>query len=53
MSDFQRKPLTEEKSWSALLDLYNSVGTKLNMRQLFAEDPNRFSKFRYFKNTTF
>ena len=47
MSDFQRKPLTEEKSWNALHDLYNSVGTKLNMRQLFAEDQNRFTKFWY------
>jgi glucose-6-phosphate isomerase len=42
MTDFIRKSLTDEESWTLLKDLYAKYGSTLNMRQLFAEDKNRF-----------
>jgi len=47
MSEFKRKALSEENSWKKLTELHSSVGTKLNLRQLFNEDPSRFSKFSH------
>ena len=46
MSDFTRKPLTEEASWALLKDLYTKYGSTLNMRQLFAEDKDRFNTYK-------
>lgn len=45
MSEFKRKELIEEKSWQELKRLHNEVGTKLVMRQMFADDSHRFEKF--------
>ena len=30
-----------------LKDLHERTGTKVTMRQLFAEDPDRFNKYTY------
>jgi hypothetical protein len=46
MTDFIRKSLTDEVSWTLLKDLYAKYGSTLNMRQLFAEDKNRFDNFK-------
>jgi hypothetical protein len=50
MSEFKRKPLTEEASWIMLKDLYAKYGSTLNMRQLFAEEKNRFETYKYRNN---
>jgi glucose-6-phosphate isomerase len=39
-----KMPLTDEKSWKNLKDLHAKYGSTLTMRQLFAEDSNRFAK---------
>lgn len=44
MSENKRRPLTEEASWQKLQSLYETVGKKLEMRSLFAQEPNRFAK---------
>lgn len=43
----QRRALKEEKSWQKLQDLYNKHGTSLSMKQLFAEDGNRFATYSH------
>ena len=42
-----KMPLADEKSWKMLKDLHERTGTKVTMRQLFAEDPDRFNKYTY------
>lgn len=42
-----RKPLKEEKAWETLSNLHAKHGSTLNMKQLFAEDANRFAKFSH------
>ncbi|XP_026282973.1 glucose-6-phosphate isomerase [Frankliniella occidentalis] len=37
--------LTDEQSWKKLKETYAAVGEKLNIYQLFKEDPKRFEKF--------
>lgn len=37
--------VADSVSWRALAAHYDAVGSKLEMRQMFAEDPDRFSKF--------
>jgi len=44
--DSARPLLTEEPAYKALLQYFNDSGTKLNMAQMFQQDPGRFSKFR-------
>jgi hypothetical protein len=44
--NLNRKPLTEETTWSQLNSLYENKGSKLNMRSLFEQDKDRFTKFR-------
>lgn len=44
----EAKPkLSEEASWKKLQEYYNSNGAKININQLFQDDPGRFDKFRY------
>ena len=38
--------LTDDLAWKGLQDYFVSHGTKLNMRKLFEEDGERFSKYR-------
>jgi len=45
--DSARPLLTEEPSYKALLQYFNSDGKKLSMAQMFQQDSGRFSKFRY------
>lgn len=33
-------------AWRALQAHYDTIGSKLNMDQLFKDDPNRFDKFK-------
>ena len=40
-----KMPLADEKSWKNLKDLHARIGTQVTMRQLFAEDPERFNKY--------
>lgn len=42
-----KMPLADEPSWKNLKDLHAKVGSKVTMRQLFAEDADRFSKFSH------
>lgn len=46
-----RKALKEEKSWQKLQELHNKHGSSLNMKQMFAEDGNRFANFSHRLNT--
>ena len=43
----ERKPLTEEATWQKLQELYNTTRNKMNLRAMFAEDSNRFSKYSH------
>lgn len=43
--------LTEEKAYQHLKDLYEQQGKKLNMRELFAQDADRFSKYSHLLTT--
>ena len=47
MSEFKRRALSEEAAWQKLQELYNSSGKQLNMRALFAQDPQRFSRYSH------
>lgn len=38
--------LADEQSWKKLKETHAAVGEKLNIYQLFKEDPKRFEKFR-------
>lgn len=38
--------LTEEAAYKNLQDYYNANGKKINIPQLFKEDPERFNKYR-------
>jgi hypothetical protein len=40
-----KMPLADENSWKMLKDLHERTGAKVTMRQLFAEDPDRFNKY--------
>ena len=40
-----KMPLADEKSWKNLKDLHARVGSKVTMRELFAQDPERFVKY--------
>ena len=42
-----KMPLGDEKSWKNLKDLHARVGSKVTMRELFAQDPERFAKYTY------
>jgi glucose-6-phosphate isomerase len=41
----ERKDLTEESSWRKLKRLYDRCNESLVLKDLFADDPQRFSKF--------
>lgn len=38
--------LITESVWTKLQDYYNNNGSKIIINKLFADDPNRFGKFR-------
>lgn len=38
--------LRDDPAFKALQDHYDKVGSKMHMRKLFDEDPERFDKFR-------
>lgn len=38
--------LTEEPAYCSLQQWYNTFGAKVNLKKLFAEDVDRFAKFR-------
>lgn len=38
--------LTDEPAYKALQQFYSSNGAKLNILQMFKEDPERFKKYR-------
>ena len=47
MPNITKMPLADEKSWKHLKDLHAKVlSDKVTMRQLFAEDGERFTKYR-------
>lgn len=43
----QKPALSSEKSWKDLQEYYDKSGKSLVIKELFAKDPNRFSKFRW------
>ena len=43
----QRKQLTEENTWKNLESLYSKYGSKLVMKELFAQDSQRFNKYSH------
>lgn len=44
----EAKPkLSDEATWKKLKDYYNNNGAKININQLFQQDPERFKKLRY------
>ncbi|KAK3085468.1 hypothetical protein FSP39_003869 [Pinctada imbricata] len=45
MADLKRQSLTEEAGWKKLQEYFDKTGSKLNMPQMFAADPNRFDKY--------
>ena len=47
MSGLKRNRLTEEKSWANLKELHAKFGKTLVMRQMFAEDSERFNKYKF------
>ena len=47
MADLSRPQLTTEPSFRALKDYHEKNGTKLNIRQMFKDDQERFQKFRF------
>lgn len=42
-----QKFLTSEPAWQKLQDYFNETGKNLVIKDLFAQDTNRFNKFRY------
>lgn len=46
MSQFIRKNLTDEDSWKSLKALHEKHAATLKMRELFANDPERFNKYK-------
>lgn len=44
-----RAPLSSETAWQQLQEYYNKNKNEINLQKLFAADPDRFKKFRYFK----
>lgn len=38
--------LTTEPAWQKVQQYFNANGPKLNIKNLFEQDPERFSKFR-------
>jgi hypothetical protein len=38
--------LTDEPAWKELQNYYASNGSKLNMREMFQNDPDRFNRYR-------
>lgn len=38
--------LLDEPAWKALQNYYDSNGSKINILQLFKQDPARFDKFK-------
>jgi hypothetical protein len=47
MSEFVRQNLTDEESWKHLKDLHSKYQNSFVLRKAFAEDPQRFDKFRF------
>ncbi|XP_069112196.1 glucose-6-phosphate isomerase-like [Argopecten irradians] len=45
MADIKRAQLTSESSWIQLQNYFDSNVTKINMLQMFKDDPKRFEKF--------
>lgn len=45
MSDLKRQQLTDEASFAHLNELFAKYGSTLNLRQLFAEDKQRFDSY--------
>lgn len=43
---FKRPQLTSEPTWQQIQEYYNKNGNKLIIKDLFANDRNRFNKFR-------
>lgn len=41
-----KKILTSEPTWQKLQDYYNQTGKNLVIKNLFAQDANRFNKYR-------
>lgn len=39
--------LTTEAVYKKLQEYYNANGAKINIKELFAQDADRFNKFRY------
>lgn len=39
--------LSEDPVYTKLVALYQDAGSKLDMRELFQQDPERFKKFRW------
>lgn len=39
--------LKQDPAYQKLQEYYNSNAGKINIQQLFAQDPERFNKFRY------
>jgi glucose-6-phosphate isomerase len=39
-------PLTSEPTWQQLQDFYDKNSSKLVIKDLFEQDPNRFKNFR-------
>lgn len=49
MSDLKRQQLTDEASFAHLNELFAKYGSTLNLRQLFAEDKQRFDSYKFFE----
>ena len=41
-----KSKLTEDQAWKSLQDYYATTSSKLIMRNMFAEDVDRFTKYR-------
>lgn len=48
----QRKALKEEVAWKNLEGLFAKFGSSLSMKQMFAQDANRFAKYSQRLNTS-
>ena len=47
MPAFNRKNLTDEESWNTLKQLHIKYGKNLTLRNCFADDNERFAKYRF------
>lgn len=47
MSEFKRAHFTKEPAFDNLKSLFAQYGTSLNMRKMFADNPQRFEAFSH------